>query len=70
MTAPTPAPLKLTPLKTVAAKRGLPYSSVRDAAFRGEIRIFRSGSGERYARWYVDEREFDQYIESRMAKLA
>jgi hypothetical protein len=67
---PIPAPIKLAPLKEAAARRGIPYSSARDMAFRGEIRIFRSGSSDRYARWYVDDREFDRLIESRMEKLA
>lgn len=64
------APIKLVPLKAAAEQRGIPYSSARDMAFRGEIHIFRSGSNERYARWYVDEKELDRLIETRLEKLA
>jgi len=38
--------------------------------FRGQIRIFKSRNSEKYARWYVDERELDRFIESRMERLA
>ena len=69
-TTTSPEPIRLAPLKDAAARRGIPYSSARDMAFRGQIRIFKSGNSEKYARWYVDERELDRFIESRLEKLA
>jgi hypothetical protein len=69
-TAPHSAPVKLAPLKVALERRGIPYTSGRDMVFRGELRVFRSGSRERYARWYIDERELDRLIESRMERFA
>lgn len=55
-----------TPLKHKAEAAGLAYSSVRDAAFRGELPVLKIGTNPNHQRWYVDDREWDRWVESRM----
>lgn len=61
----TPQPARLIPIKRGAERIGLPYTSVRDMCFKGELHVFRSGR-----RWYLDQRELDQWVEGRLEKLA
>lgn len=55
---------RLSPLKRKALKEGVPYTSARDAHFRGELPIVKFGAGTRQ-RWYVEHRDWEAWIESR-----
>ena len=48
---------RLLPAKRAADYLGVPYTSLRDAAFRGELLVVKVGS-----RWYFDVRDLEQYI--------
>jgi hypothetical protein len=50
-------PARLLPAKVAAAESGLPYTSLRDLAFRGEIPVVRFGS-----RWYFERTDLDALI--------
>ena len=55
---------RLTPAKRAAAYLGVPYTSLRQIAFRGELPIVKLGRS-----WYFETRALDQWVESRMEKL-
>lgn len=55
---------RLLPAKRAADYLGLPYTSLRDAAFRGELPVVKVGS-----RWYFDLRDLEQYILSHKERL-
>lgn len=55
---------RLLPAKRAADYMGVPYSSLRDAAFRGELLVVKVGS-----RWYFDLRDLEQYIVSHKERL-
>ena len=42
-----------------AREKGIPYTSLRDAAFRGEIPVVRLGRA-----WYFDRRDLDRFIQN------
>lgn len=48
---------RLLPAKRAAEYLGLPYTSLREAAFRGEVLVVKVGS-----RWYFDVRDLEQFI--------
>lgn len=48
-----------------ARELGIPYTSLRDIAFRGEIPVIRIGRA-----WYFDRRDLQQYIERAKERLA
>lgn len=66
MTPPRPAEQqpRLLSAKRAAAFLGLPYTSLRDAAFRGELLVVKVAS-----RWYFDIRDLERFIESHKERL-
>lgn len=56
----TPHTTRLAKLKRWSEEQGLPYTSTRDAAMRGEIPIVRVGRA-----LYIERRDGDRWIESR-----
>ena len=52
-------------LKRQAEADGIPYASARDAHFRNELPVLKMGRNERYARWYVDRRDWEKWLDSR-----
>lgn len=61
-TPTTPAPSRLLSAKKAAAYLGIPYTSLRDLAFRGELATVKFGNGKhRY--WYFERSELDALIE-------
>jgi hypothetical protein len=43
----------------------VPYSTLRDAHFRGELAVVKIGSGDRHAAWYFERRDLEKWIESK-----
>ncbi len=60
----TPAAPQLAPAKRIAAERGIPYTTLRDIVFRGEIPLVRLGRA-----WYLDRRDVDRWIASQKETL-
>ncbi len=58
------APPRLETAKAAAARIGIPYSSLRDIVFRGELPVVRVGGGRRQ-RWYLERTDVDRWIETR-----
>jgi len=56
---------KLIPAKQAAAELGLPYTSLRRAAFNGLISVVRINRA-----WYFDRADLNAFIESRKERLA
>ena len=61
---PVDRPPRLLPAKRAAEFLGLPYTSLRDAAFRGEVPVVKVAS-----RWYFDVRDLDRFIESHKERM-
>ena len=55
---------RLLPAKRAAEYLGLPYTSLRDAAFRRELQVVKVGS-----RWYFDVRDLEHYIVAHKERL-
>ena len=55
---------RLMSAKRAAEYMGLPYTSLRDAAFRGELLVVKVAS-----RWYFDVRDLERFIESHKERL-
>ncbi len=49
---------QLAPFKASVEDRGIPYTTARDHALRGEIPYFKFGRA-----WYVDAADLDAFIE-------
>lgn len=62
-------PSRLIPLRRAAREIGIPYGSLRDAHFRGQLAIVRLGRQTRYAAWYVERGELNRWIESRTERV-
>ncbi len=62
MTPATTSPLapRLESAKVTSRRIGIPYGSLRDLAFRGEIPVVKVGRA-----WYFDRVDIDRWIESR-----
>jgi excisionase family DNA binding protein len=56
-TTTTPELAQLTGAKTAAKETGIPYTTLRDLAFRGEIPVVRLGRA-----WYFDRRDLARFI--------
>ena len=56
---------QLGPAKKIARKKGIPYTSLRDVAFRGEIPVVKIGRA-----WYFDESDVDTWIAARKERLS
>ena len=46
------------PLKSAAREGGFPYTSLRDAHFRGELAVIRIGRA-----WYVEVEEMARFVQ-------
>ena len=55
---------RLLSAKRAAEFLGLPYTSLRDAAFRGELPVVKVAS-----RWYFDTRDLENFIQSHKERL-
>jgi hypothetical protein len=55
---------RLIPAKRAAAELGLPYSTLRDAHFRGELAVVRIGKGESHQAWYFERADLNQWIKN------
>jgi hypothetical protein len=55
---------RLRPAKVASRERGMPYTTLRDCAFRGEIPVVKLGTA-----WYFDDRDLDRFIERAKVKL-
>jgi hypothetical protein len=64
-TASQPSKTRFASLKRKSEAEGIPYTSARDAAARGEFPVMKIGRNEKYARSYVEQRDWEQWIESR-----
>lgn len=49
---------RLLPAKRAAAELGVPYTTLRDCVFRGELRVVRIGRA-----WYFKRRDLDDLVE-------
>ncbi len=56
---------RLVPAMTAARETGVPYTSLREAAFRGEIPVVRLGRA-----WYFERRDLDQWIDGAKERLS
>jgi hypothetical protein len=56
---------QLAAAKKVAAETGVPYTSLRDIALRGEIAVVRIGRA-----WYFDRADVGRWIETRKERIA
>jgi excisionase family DNA binding protein len=56
----TPTRSRLAPAKEIARETGIPYTSLRDLVFRGELPVLRIGRA-----WYFERADVDRYIETR-----
>jgi excisionase family DNA binding protein len=59
---PQSEPPRLLSAKKAAAYLGIPYTSLRDLHFRGELPAVKFGNGK-YRVWYFERRELDALIE-------
>ena len=57
---PRGAASRLVRAKVAAAETGIPYTSLRDLAFRGEIPVIKVGKA-----WYFDRRDLENWIATR-----
>lgn len=55
---------RLVPAKVAAIESGIPYTTLRDLAFRGELHVVRIGRA-----WYFERRELDVWITSHKERL-
>ena len=60
--APLPC---VMPFKQAAAEMGFPYTSLRDAHFRGELAVVKVGRA-----WYVELAELKRFIERNTQRMA
>jgi hypothetical protein len=58
---------RLLSAKKAAEYVGLPYTSLRDCVFRGEIAVVRFGAGSRQ-RWYFQKSDLDKLVDSHTTK--
>lgn len=56
---------RLVPAKVASIETGIPYTTLRDVAFRGEISVVRVGRA-----WYFDRRDLENWIVSHKERLA
>ena len=57
-TATTTPAGRLVPATRAARELGIPYTSLRDITFRGDIPVIKLGRA-----WYYDRRDLDRFIE-------
>jgi excisionase family DNA binding protein len=56
---------RLVRAKDAAAEIGIPYTSLRDLVFRGEIPVLKVGKA-----WYFERRDLEGWISSRKERLS
>lgn len=56
---------RLVRAKVAAAETSIPYTSLRDLAFRGEIQVLKVGKA-----WYFDRRDLEHWIATHKERLA
>lgn len=56
---------QLVTAKAASEETGVPYTSLRDMAFRGQVKVVRLGRA-----WYFDRRELAAAIEASKSNLA
>lgn len=56
---------RLLPAKIAAVQSGIPYTTLRDLVFRGEIPVVRLGRA-----WFFDRRDVDRYIDTQKERCA
>ena len=62
---PRGAASRLVRAKVAAAETGIPYTSLRDLAFRGEIPVIKIGKA-----WYFDRQDLESWIATRKERLS
>ena len=55
---------RLVSAKAAAREIGLPYTTLRDLAFRGEIPVVKAGRA-----WYFERRDLDSWITNHRERL-
>lgn len=65
----TTAP-RLIPAKRAAQELGIPYTSIRDSVFRGELPVVRVGRSDRHSAWYFERRDLDTWVATRKGTAA
>jgi excisionase family DNA binding protein len=50
---------RLLPARAAALETGIPYTTLRDLVFRGEMPVVRIGRA-----WYYDRRDLDRFIDA------
>lgn len=66
MPGKTPAPPpRLVPAKRAAEELGVPYSSLRDRVFAGELAVVKFGRA-----WYFERAALDRLVESHTERFA
>jgi excisionase family DNA binding protein len=66
--AKEPVPSRLLSAKDAARHLGIPYTTLRDLGFRGELPIVKFGDGKR-ARWFFKRSDLEALIERRTERL-
>jgi hypothetical protein len=61
---PRGAASRLVRAKVAAVETGIPYTSLRDLAFRGEIPVLKVGKA-----WYFERRDLENWIATRKERL-
>ena len=56
---------RLLDAKTAARALGIPYCSLRDVTFRGELAVVKVGR-----RWYFDRRDLERFIDSHKERFS
>jgi hypothetical protein len=59
-----PAASRLVRAKTAAAETCIPYTSLRDLAFRGDIPVLKVGKA-----WYFERRDLEHWIVNHKERL-
>ncbi|MGH8635797.1 MAG: helix-turn-helix domain-containing protein [Burkholderiales bacterium] len=60
-----PAPSRLLSAKAAAAYLGIPYTSLRDRVFQGDLPVVKFGR-----RWFFKREDLERLIESHTERLA
>lgn len=63
-TSPATEIAQLTPAKAAARDSGIPYTTLRDLVFRGELPVVRLGRA-----WYFDRRDLSRFIDRAKERL-
>jgi excisionase family DNA binding protein len=64
-THPSRPNTKLVPARIASDETGIPYTTLRDLAFRGELQVLKIGRA-----WYFERRDLDHWIASHKERLS